>query len=175
MTVTNEGSRIELTESPKGTFLESGSPKMSVDGGDLLKTLAQELGKPPNHMAISGQLDSKPYLPTAACTNCELSADRANATRPLMTPNGLREDQVTQVRGFTDQCLRKPAVPLDPINRRISLIVQYQERPSAKAGGTSEKPGEGQPNKEAIGEGEAAESKKEDTGANPGCGWTAEM
>src|SRR5208283_1532519 len=52
MTVTNEGLRIELTESATGTFFESGSAKMSADGSDLLKTLAQELGKLPNHVAI---------------------------------------------------------------------------------------------------------------------------
>jgi hypothetical protein len=32
MTVTNEGLRIELTESATGTFFESGSAKMSGDG-----------------------------------------------------------------------------------------------------------------------------------------------
>ena len=128
MTVTNEGLRIELTESATGTFFESGSAKMSADGSDLLKTLAQELGKLPNHVAIEGHTNSKPYPPTAAYTNWELSADRANAARRLMTQNGFREDQVTQVRGFADQRLRKPDAPLDPLNRRISLIVQYQEK-----------------------------------------------
>ena len=34
-------------------------------------------------------------------------------------------DQVSQVRGFADQRLRQPDNPLDPSNRRISLIVQY--------------------------------------------------
>ena len=42
-----------------------------------------------------------------------------------MQANGVRADQVTQVRGFADQQLRKPEAPLDPANRRISLIVQY--------------------------------------------------
>jgi chemotaxis protein MotB len=42
-----------------------------------------------------------------------------------MQANGIKADQVTQVRGFADQRLRKPDSPLDPSNRRISLIVQY--------------------------------------------------
>ena len=42
-----------------------------------------------------------------------------------MQQAGLRVDQVTQVRGYADQKLRKPGDPLDPSNRRISLIVQY--------------------------------------------------
>ena len=36
---------------------------------------------------------------------------------------------VTQVRGFADQRLRKIDAPLDPINRRVSLIVQYLVKP----------------------------------------------
>jgi chemotaxis protein MotB len=32
------------------------------------------------------------------------------------------------VRGFADQRLRKPDAPLDPSNRRISLIVQYLDK-----------------------------------------------
>ncbi|HEY1471369.1 MAG TPA: flagellar motor protein MotB [Candidatus Acidoferrum sp.] len=167
MTVTNEGLRIELTESATGTFFESGSAKMSADGGDLLKTLAQELGKLPNHVAIEGHTDSKPYPPTAAYTNWELSADRANAARRLMMQNGFRDDQVTQVRGFADQRLRKPDAPLDPLNRRISLIVQYQEKPagasdaSDAAGSSGEKSAQGQVKQESSGGGGPAAPKKE--------------
>jgi chemotaxis protein MotB len=59
-------------------------------------------------------------------SNWELSEDRANVARRLMQhPGGLRDNQVSQVRGFADQRLRTPANPTDPSNRRISLIVQY--------------------------------------------------
>ncbi len=43
MTVTNEGLRIELTESASGTFYEPGSAKLNTDGQSLLILLAQEL------------------------------------------------------------------------------------------------------------------------------------
>jgi chemotaxis protein MotB len=39
--------------------------------------------------------------------------DRANATHRLIQENGVRPDQVTQVRGFADQELRKKDDPLD--------------------------------------------------------------
>lgn len=128
MTVTNEGLRIELTESEKGTFFDSGSSKISTDGVDILKTLAEELGKLPNKLAVEGHTDSKPYSTGATYTNWELSADRANAARRLIQEDGIRPDQVTQVRGFADQQLRKKDDPLDPSNRRISLIVRYMEK-----------------------------------------------
>ena len=125
MTVTNEGLRIELLESAKGTFFEIGSPELNSDGHDLLIILSQELGKLPNKLAIEGHTDSKPYSASGHYSNWELSADRANAARRLMQVSGIRADQVTQVRGFADQRLRKIDAPLDPINRRVSLIVQY--------------------------------------------------
>jgi chemotaxis protein MotB len=137
MTVTTEGLRIELSESASGTFFDSGSPKLNADGKELLATLAEELGKLPNKLSIEGHTDSKPYAPSAAYGNWELSSDRANAARRVMQASGVRADQVTQVRGFADQRLRKPDAPLDPANRRISVIVQYifknddDEKPSA--------------------------------------------
>jgi chemotaxis protein MotB len=125
MTVTNEGLRIEMTESASGTFFDSGSSKLNGDGRDLLITLAQELGKLPNKLSIEGHTDSKPYTSAGGYSNWELSTDRANAARRLMQANGVGENQVTQVRGFADQSLRKHDDPFDPSNRRISLIVQY--------------------------------------------------
>jgi chemotaxis protein MotB len=59
--------------------------------------------------------------------------DRANNARRLMQENGLRSDQVTQVRGYADQKLRKADAPEDPSNRRISILVQYLIGPAAHA------------------------------------------
>lgn len=131
MTVTNEGLRIELIESAAGTFFDSGSTKISRDGYEILQMLAEQLRKLPNKIAIEGHTDSKPYAEGAAYTNWELPADRANAARRLMQSSGIRLDQVTQVRGFADQRLRKKDNPFDPSNRRISLIVQYLEKTPA--------------------------------------------
>ncbi len=92
MTVTNEGLRIELTESEAGTFFESGSAKMSGDGMDMLRALAQELGNLPNHMAVEGHTDAKQYPEGAVYTNWELSADRANAARRYLESSGLHPE-----------------------------------------------------------------------------------
>ena len=142
MTVTSEGLRIELLESASGTFFESGSPRLNADGRDLLITLAQELGKLPNKLSIEGHTDSKPYATSGNYSNWELSSDRANSARRLMQANALAANQVTQVRGFADQRLRKVDDPLDPSNRRISLIVQYivknNDEEGAKKNGAAE-------------------------------------
>ena len=125
MTVTAEGLRIELLESEKGTFFDSGSSALNTSGQEMLALLAVELGKVPNHISVEGHTDAKPFTGKRSYSNWELSADRANAARRLMQQAGLRPDQVSQVRGFADQRLRNSKDALDPSNRRISIIVQY--------------------------------------------------
>ena len=126
ITITQEGLRIELMESAKGTFFELGSPKPTPALVDLLEVLSMELGKLPNNISIEGHTDSKPYSGKRNYDNWDLSTDRANAARRLMQAEGIRPGQVSQVRGFADQRLRLPENPEDASNRRISLIVQYQ-------------------------------------------------
>ena len=125
-TVTAEGLRVDMLEGEKSTFFESGSSVPTDFGKDLLQTLGQEIGKLPNRLTMEGHTDSRPYVGQAGYTNWELSADRANASRRWMQENGLRVDQVTQVRGYADQSLRDPAHPEDATNRRVTLIIQYQ-------------------------------------------------
>ena len=125
MTVTAEGLRIELLESEKGTFFDSGSSALNTSGQEMLALLAVELGKVPNHVSVEGHTDARPFTGKRSYSNWELSADRANAARRLMHQSGLRPDQVSQVRGFADQRLRNLRDAQDPSNRRISIIVQY--------------------------------------------------
>jgi chemotaxis protein MotB len=124
MTVTGEGLRIEMLESEKGRFFENGEPLPTETGKALLVLLAHEVTKMPNPLLIEGHTDSTPY-DSIRYSNWELSADRANAARRILQENGVRPNQIAQVRGFADQQLRLPAKPEDPSNRRISIIVQY--------------------------------------------------
>ncbi len=128
MTLTAEGLRIELLESEKGTFFDSGSSALNQVGREMVTLLAAELGKVPNHISVEGHTDAKPFVGENSYSNWELSADRANAARRLMQQAGLRADQVSQVRGFADQHLRNKKNPEDPSNRRISIIVQYIDK-----------------------------------------------
>ena len=144
MTVTAEGLRIELLESETGTFFESGSANPTNSAREILAPLAGEMGKLPNRVSIEGHTDWQPFSAGANYTNWELSADRANACRRLMQQNGLRLDQVAEVRGFADQNLRNKADPTDAANRRITLLVKYvqQQGPAdyAPAEGTEANP-----------------------------------
>jgi chemotaxis protein MotB len=124
ITTTPEGLRIELLEDKNGTFYELGSARLSPSGQELLALLAGELKTLPNALLIEGHTDAAPYSADAAYTNWELSADRANAARRLLQQDGVRGNQVTQVRGYADQLLRVRSNPYDPSNRRISILVK---------------------------------------------------
>ena len=132
MTVTPEGLQIELMEDPNGTFFENGSAQPTGSLKDVLEVLSPEVGKLPNPISIEGHTDSKPYSSSKIYGNWELSADRANAARRLMESNGLRPEQEVQVRGYADRKLRKPLLPLDSSNRRITVIIQYMQNSDQK-------------------------------------------
>ncbi|MFP5236558.1 MAG: flagellar motor protein MotB [Acidobacteriota bacterium] len=124
ITVTPEGLRIEMLEGKEGTFYQSGSPQLSESGQELLGLLAGELKTISNPLSIEGHTDATPYAGNTGYSNWELSADRANAARRLLQQNGVRPDQVTQIRGYADQMLRVKSNPYDPTNRRISILVK---------------------------------------------------
>jgi chemotaxis protein MotB len=124
MTITSEGLRIELLEDKNGTFYQSGSAKLSPSGQELLALLATELKTLSNQLQIEGHTDAAQYSNDANYSNWELSADRANSARRLLQQDGVRADQVTQVRGYADQLLRIKSNPFDPSNRRISILVK---------------------------------------------------
>src|SRR5579862_5544061 len=50
ITITSEGLRIELIETQNGTFYQSGSPRLSPSGQELLALLADELKTLPNQL-----------------------------------------------------------------------------------------------------------------------------
>jgi len=124
ITITPEGLRIELIEGKDSTFYELGSAKLSASGQELLALLAAELKTLPNSLLIEGHTDATPYSGDTSYSNWDLSADRANSARRLLQQDGVRSDQVTQVRGYADQMLRVKNNPTDPSNRRVSILVK---------------------------------------------------
>jgi chemotaxis protein MotB len=129
MSVTGEGLRVEMMESEKGMFFESGSGRPSATGHELILRLCAELKKLPNDLMIEGHTDSKPFSIDREYSNWELSTDRANAARRLMESDGLPHGRIIEVRGFADQQLRDKKNPEAASNRRISVIVRYQDAP----------------------------------------------
>jgi chemotaxis protein MotB len=124
--VTREGLRIEIIEQTDSLFFDTGSAALKQETVRLLSAIASELAALPNSIVIEGHSDSRRYSTSGIYTNWELSADRANAARRVMEQSGLRPRQVSEVRGYADSRLRVPTDPLDPRNRRVSIVVSSQ-------------------------------------------------
>jgi chemotaxis protein MotB len=136
--VTRDGLRIELVDAESQTFFASGSAALATGTEKVLELIARELGGLKNSIVIEGHTDSRPYAVTDIYSNWELSADRANAARRVMERGGLQAGQVRGVRGYADRQLRVGGEPLDPRNRRVSVIVEHLYRASSLPAGVRE-------------------------------------
>jgi chemotaxis protein MotB len=126
LSITSEGLRIELVERTGSSFFDSGSAVLRGESVKILSVIAQEVGKLRNDVVIEGHTDSRKYANGERYGNWELSSERANAARRVMIEQGLREGQLRAVRGYADNDLRIPEDPLDPRNRRVSIVVRSQ-------------------------------------------------
>jgi chemotaxis protein MotB len=124
--VTLEGLRIELSDRNGSSFFASGSSQMAPEADKILRIIAAEVGQLENDVVVEGHTDGTPYSTANGYTNWELSADRANAARRVLLSGGLRQNQIRAVRGFAAMDLRVPENPLDPKNRRVSIVVRSQ-------------------------------------------------
>jgi chemotaxis protein MotB len=126
LSVTSEGLRIELVEQNGSSFFDSGSAVLRGESIKILSVIAREIGTLRNDVVIEGHTDSRQYANGERYGNWELSSDRANAARRVMLEEGLRDGQLRAVRGFAENDLRIPDQPLDPRNRRVSIVVRSQ-------------------------------------------------
>jgi len=140
--MTKDGLRIELIEKSGSLFFDSGSAALKPETVHLLAAIAGELGSLDNHIVIEGHSDARKYTSSTSYTNWELSADRANAARRVME-SGLPAGRINEVRGYADTRLRIPSDPLDPRNRRVSIIVSNQVIGGASVVGAFSSPARG--------------------------------
>jgi chemotaxis protein MotB len=124
--ITPEGLRIQIVDKQNRPMFSLGGTSLKDYTVQILSELPQYLNTVPNRISLSGHTDAKPYTGARGYTNWELSADRANAARRAMARAGLRNGQVKGVRGFADTQLHVKDSPLDPRNRRISIVVRSQ-------------------------------------------------
>ncbi len=125
---TNDGLRIELAEGAEGQdFFAMASSTPTATMHKTLEIISQELAPLHNPVILEGHTDASQYA--GQYSNWELSADRANAARRILEAAGLDPARVVQVRGMADRELRNPDNPLDPRNRRITIMLPFTSAP----------------------------------------------
>ena len=120
--ITPDGLRIQLVDEDKLPMFATGSAVLNDRAKLALLKIAPVLMKLPEPVAISGHTDASPFR-NGERTNWDLSADRANATRRLLTDAGLPESRLKSVTGHADRDPLLPGDPLAAANRRIAITV----------------------------------------------------
>lgn len=125
MDVVSDGLRIQLIDNQKKPMFDVGSDKINPEIEPILANIVKLLNSVPNKITIQGHTDASPYNNPEELeyTNWELSAQRANAARRALIKAGMNEDKVMTVSGFSSTVLLDKTNPLNPENRRISIIV----------------------------------------------------
>ena len=122
--VTDEGLRVLITDEANRPMFGNASAEMQPYAQDIIKAIAPTFNDLPNTISISGHTDGMPYSNNnGGYTNWELSADRANSARRVLLAGGLSSNHMLRVTGLADAVLLDPQNPLNPVNRRISIIL----------------------------------------------------
>jgi chemotaxis protein MotB len=118
------GLRIEIVDSQKRPMFATAKDDVEPYMRDILREIGHTLNDVPNRIIVQGHTDAVQYAGgEKGYSNWELSADRANASRRELIAGGMDEAKVMRVIGLASTQNLNKADPLDPENRRISIIV----------------------------------------------------
>ena len=137
--ITSEGLRIQIVDEQNRPMFNLASAELQPYTKIILHEIGKILNDVQNRVSLSGHTDITPYANGGrGYSNWELSADRANASRRELIAGGMNESKVLRVVGLASSVPFNRAVPNDPINRRISIIVmnkRTEEAVTKEAGG----------------------------------------
>ncbi|MBC7502642.1 MAG: flagellar motor protein MotB [Herminiimonas sp.] len=126
--ITSEGLRIQIVDEQNRPMFALARADLQPYTRDILTEIGRTLNDVPNKISISGHTDAAAYSSgEKGYSNWELSADRANASRRALIAGGMDETKLVRVVGLSSAVLFDKTDPLNPINRRISLIVMNKK------------------------------------------------
>jgi chemotaxis protein MotB len=126
--ITTEGLRIQMVDEKNRPMFALARAELQPYTKEILMEIGLALNEVPNRISLSGHTDAAPYgKGEAGYSNWELSADRANASRRELIFGGMDEKKVLRVVGLSSSVLFDKNDPLNPINRRISIIVMNKK------------------------------------------------
>jgi chemotaxis protein MotB len=130
--ITTEGLRIQIVDDKNRPMFALSRAELEPHTRNILQKLGGVLNEMPNKISLSGHTDAKPY-PSGEknYSNWELSADRANASRRELILGGMQEQKMLRVVGLGSAVLFDKEDPINPVNRRISIIVMSKKAEEA--------------------------------------------
>ncbi|OWU83180.1 chemotaxis protein MotB [Oceanicola sp. 22II-s10i] len=124
---TPEGLDIQIVDKDGRSMFDTGSSRIEERTRQLLRIVGEAILDMEHTLTVSGHTDSVPYSKSGGYSNWELSADRANATRRVLTDTGVNPSRFTRISGLADTAPLDPEHPDAAENRRISVTINYPE------------------------------------------------
>jgi len=126
--ITTEGLRIQIVDEKNRPMFASAKAELQPYTKIILHEIGRVLNDVPNRISLSGHTDAAIYSSgEKGYSNWELSADRANASRRALILGGMDEAKILRVVGLSSAVLFDRENPLNPVNRRISIIVMNKK------------------------------------------------
>lgn len=130
--ITSEGLRIQIVDEKNRPMFALAKADLQPYTKEILFEIGQLLNGIPNKVSLSGHTDASAYSSgEKGYSNWELSADRANASRRALVAGGMDESKVLRVVGLSSAVPFNKNDAMDPVNRRISIIVMNKKAEEA--------------------------------------------
>ena len=136
--ITQDGLRIQIMDAANRPMFASGSARLQPYFEDILLAMTDTIAAVPNKISVSGHTDAQLFAGRGGYGNWELSADRANAARRVLVAGGYDDAQVARVVGYASSALFDRENPLNPVNRRIDIVVLTKKAQRAIEGAQSD-------------------------------------
>jgi chemotaxis protein MotB len=122
--MTSEGLRLQIVDEQNRPMFDSSSAELKPYTKVILREIGRVLNQVPNRVSLTGHTDAARFSGgEAGFSNWELSASRANASRREMVIGGMEDNKMLRVVGLASAVPFDKANPLNPANRRISIVV----------------------------------------------------
>lgn len=117
-----EGVLIEFRENNEDVLFSSSSAKLQPALEQILTKLAPAFQESGYRIRIEGHTDARPFPAGSGRTNWDLSFERADAARVVLTDAGLSESAIVGVYALGSSALLDTANPTSAVNRRLTLL-----------------------------------------------------
>jgi chemotaxis protein MotB len=124
LAITVEGLQVTVVDEQNRAMFDTGGAALKDYTRDVMRAIGGLLNDVDNAISLAGHTDAVQYAGgERGYSNWELSADRANASRRELVAGGMRENKILRVVGLGSSLPLDSEDPLNPMNRRISLVV----------------------------------------------------
>ncbi|HEY4142258.1 MAG TPA: flagellar motor protein MotB [Pseudolabrys sp.] len=124
-----DGLNIEIVDQDGRSMFPDGGKEPYERTRQLIKKIAPQLKAMPYRVSITGHTASSTIPPKPGYGPWELSADRANAVREILTGEGLKFGNIYMVAGKADTDPLFPDNPTLSPNRRVTITLMREEPP----------------------------------------------